>query len=102
MSMRCCTMRRQPTTNTSSCLKWWNKMCMACEEMQLFYAYLDAVEEAKRKAQPWECEVTVFPPADAPAAEASAASVAQPANVAKPVKKPAMRPASGFSCDEPE
>ena len=37
-------------------------MCMACEEMQLFYAYLDAVEEAKRKAQPWECEVTVIPP----------------------------------------
>ena len=36
-------------------------MCMACEEMQLFYAYLDAVEEAKRKAQPWECEVTVIP-----------------------------------------
>jgi len=35
-------------------------MCMACEEMQLFYAYLDAVEEAKRKAQPWQCEVTVF------------------------------------------
>ena len=30
-------------------------MCMACEEMQLFYAYLDSVEEAKRKAQPWEC-----------------------------------------------
>ena len=28
-------------------------MCMACEEMQLFYAYLDQVEEAKRKAQPW-------------------------------------------------
>ena len=37
-------------------------MCMACEEMDLFYAYLDAVEEAKRKAQPWECEVTVIPP----------------------------------------
>jgi hypothetical protein len=34
---------------------------MACEEMQLFYAYLDAVEEAKRKAQPWQCEVTVIP-----------------------------------------
>ena len=39
-------------------------MCMACEEMQLFYAYLDAVEEAKRKAQPWECEVTVIPQGD--------------------------------------
>ena len=25
-------------------------MCMACEEMQLFYAYLDAVEEAKEHA----------------------------------------------------
>ena len=39
-------------------------MCMACEEMQLYYAYLDAVEEAKRKAQPWECEVTVIPQND--------------------------------------
>ena len=39
----------------------------ACEEMQLFYAYLDAVEEAKRKAQPWECEVTVIPQGDADA-----------------------------------
>ena len=39
-------------------------MCMACEEMQLFYAYLDAVEEAKRKAQPWQCEVTVIPQDD--------------------------------------
>ena len=26
--------------------------------------YLDAVEEAKRKAQPWQCEVTVIPQAD--------------------------------------
>ena len=41
-------------------------MCQACEEMQLFYAYLDAVEEAKRKAQPWECEVTVIPQGDEP------------------------------------
>ena len=39
---------------------------MACEEMDLFYAYLDAVEEAKRKAQPWECEVTVIPQGDEP------------------------------------
>ena len=39
-------------------------MCQACEEMDLFYAYLDAVEEAKRKAQPWECEVTVIPQGD--------------------------------------
>ena len=36
--------------------------------MQLFYAYLDAVEEAKRKAQPWECEVTVIPQGDEAAA----------------------------------
>jgi hypothetical protein len=40
---------------------------MACEEMQLFYAYLDSVEEAKRKAQPWQCEVTVIPQPDEPA-----------------------------------
>ena len=73
-------------------------MCMACEEMQLFYAYLDAVEEAKRKAQPWECEVTVFPQGDAPAAETATAKAAPPATVAKPAK----RPTSQFSCDEPE
>ena len=49
-------------------------MCQACEEMDLFYAYLDAVEQAKRKAQPWECEVTLFPQGDeAPAAAAPAA-----------------------------
>lgn len=66
-------------------------MCMACEEMQLFYAYLDAVEEAKRKAQPWECEVTLIPQG-----EAAAAAPAQPA-------KAADKPASpGFSCDETE
>ena len=65
-------------------------MCMACEEMQLFYAYLDAVEEAKRKAQPWECEVTVIPQGDD--------AVTPPAAAAKPAK--AVK--SGFSCDEPE
>jgi hypothetical protein len=62
-------------------------MCMACEEMQLYYAYLDAVDEAKRKAQPWECEVTVIPQ-DGEAAPAVNAA-----------KKPAA--ASGFSCDDP-
>ena len=70
-------------------------MCMACEEMQLFYAYLDAVEEAKRKAQPWECEVTLIPQGDEPAA-APAAKAEQPAKAAN---KPAN---SGFSCDETE
>jgi hypothetical protein len=64
---------------------------MACEEMQLFYAYLDAVEEAKRKAQPWQCEVTIFPEEGGavtlPAAETTAASTTNTA---------------GFSCDEPE
>jgi hypothetical protein len=73
-------------------------MCMACEEMQLFYAYLDAVEEAKRKAQPWECEVTVFPQGDAPGADTATAKAAPPDTVAKPTK----RPTSQFSCDEPE
>ena len=64
---------------------------MACEEMQLFYAYLDSVEEAKRKAQPWQCEVTVIPQdgaADAPTQTSAA-----------PASKTA---AAGFSCDEPE
>ncbi len=58
-------------------------MCMACQEMELYYAYLDAIEEAKRKAQPWQCEVTLIPADDK-------ASV--PASKAKP----------GFVCDDPE
>jgi len=66
-------------------------MCMACEEMQLYYAYLDAIEEEKRKAQPWQCEVTVMAPADEPAA-------AKPAVAAAP--SPAAKP--GFACDDPE
>ena len=70
-------------------------MCMACEEMQLFYAYLDAVEEAKRKAQPWECEVTIIPQGD----EAVAAPAAQAAQPAKAANNPAN---SGFACDETE
>jgi hypothetical protein len=57
-------------------------MCMACEEMQLFYAYLDQVEEAKRRAQPWECEVTIFPENGEPAV----------------VTAPAT--AGGFACDD--
>jgi hypothetical protein len=60
--------------------------------MDLFYAYLDAVEEAKRKAQPWECEVTLIPQGD----EVSAAAV--PAASAKSPRDTK----SGFSCDEPE
>jgi hypothetical protein len=68
---------------------------MACEEMQLFYAYLDAVEEAKRKAQPWECEVTIIPQGD----EAGAAPATQAAQATKAASKPAN---SGFSCDETE
>ncbi len=36
-------------------------MCLACQEMELYYAYLDALEEEKRKAQPWQCEVTLIP-----------------------------------------
>ena len=68
-------------------------MCMACEEMDLFYAYLDAVEEAKRKAQPWQCQVTVIPQGDEPAPPAKAA----------PVQAASVEAAkSGFSCDEPE
>ena len=64
-------------------------MCMACEEMQLYYAYLDAVEEEKRKAQPWECQVTVIRDdagAPAPAAAPKSAAGARP----------------GFVCDDPE
>ena len=75
-------------------------MCMACEEMQLFYAYLDAVEEAKKKAQPWECQVTVFPQAQELAGEAPAAEA--PAEVAASPAKAAKRKKSDFSCDTPE
>jgi hypothetical protein len=64
---------------------------MACEEMQLYYAYLDAAEEAKRKAQPWECEVTIIPPNGEPGVAAVPAALAPPAETK-----------SGFSCDEPE
>ena len=64
-------------------------MCQACEEMQLFYAYLDAIEEAKRKAQPWECQVTVIPQEG----EAAVPSVE--------TKQP-VATKSGFACDEPE
>ena len=61
-------------------------MCIACEEMDFYYRYLDAIEEAKRRAQPWQCEVTVFPQAD---------DAAKPA----PATKPAASP---FKCDGPE
>ena len=64
-------------------------MCMACEEMDIYYRYLDAIEEAKRRAQPWQCEVTVFPQGD----EAKRAANAKPA---------APQAASPFKCDEPE
>jgi hypothetical protein len=63
-------------------------MCMACEEMDLFYRYLDAIEEAKRRAQPWQCEVTVFP-------QNGEAGPAPRKAVAKP-------DASAFKCDDPE
>ena len=62
-------------------------MCMACEEMDLYFRYLDAIEEAKRRAQPWQCEVTVLPQGED----------------ASPTVKPA--PAQGqsqFKCDGTE
>ena len=60
----CCATRRRREDNYFLVPKVVNRCAMACEEMELFYAYLDAVEEAKRKAQPWECEVTVIPQGD--------------------------------------
>jgi len=65
-------------------------MCMACEEMQLFYAYLDAVEEEKRKSQPWQCEVTIIAPVDEQAEEKPVAAT------------PASQATSRFACDNPE
>jgi hypothetical protein len=67
-------------------------MCMACQEMELYYAYLDAIEEEKRKAQPWQCEVTIIAPADEPEAPAPQPATARPGLRAKP----------GFACDETE
>ena len=62
-------------------------MCMACEDMEIYYRYLDTVEDRKRiLAQPWECEVTLFP------RDGDKASVAAPSDAAK----------SAFVCDEAE
>ena len=63
-------------------------MCMACDEMDLFYRYLEAYEEEKRRNQPWQCEVTVLPQDGAPAVPRAAAA---PQQAASPVK-----------CDEAE
>jgi hypothetical protein len=63
---------------------------MACQEMELYYAYLDAVEEEKRKAQPWQCEVTLIPEGDKAAAQTASAA------------KPALGTKPGFVCDDPE
>ena len=66
-------------------------MCMACEEMDMFYAYLDQVEQAKRMAQPWECQVTLI--GDDGVAKPAPVAATTGANLgAKP----------GFVCDEPE
>jgi len=67
-------------------------MCMACEEMQLFYAYLDEIEEQKLRAQPWLCEVTVIPQ-DGEAGAAQDMPAAASGTTA---------PKSGFICDDPE
>lgn len=65
-------------------------MCMACQEMELYFAYLDALEEEKRKAQPWQCEVTVI----TPAGDGAAGTKSEP--------KPARRGKQSFVCDDPE
>jgi hypothetical protein len=62
-------------------------MCQACEEMDLYEAYMQQVEESRRMAQPWMCEVTLFPTDDA------APVAATPA---------AAEPKSRFVCDGPE
>ncbi len=65
-------------------------MCEACLEMELYFAYLEDLEEKKKAeqtaAQPWQCEVTIIP---------------QPDDVAAPAQAPA-RKNSRFVCDEPE
>jgi hypothetical protein len=79
---------------------------MACQEMDLYYAYLDALEAEKRKAQPWQCEVTIIPQpnqADAPATAAQAETLAPepPAPIAAGRRQPRAKPSS-FACDDPE
>jgi hypothetical protein len=76
---------------------------MACQEMELYYAYLDAVEEAKRKAQPWQCEVTLIP-ADGEADSKSVTKARSKAakSAVKSAAKSASGSASGFVCDDPE
>ena len=75
---------------------------MACEEMQLYYAYLDAVEEEKRKSQPWQCEVTVIAPADEPIAAKPVAAKPVAAKPATAAARRASTAKTGFACDDPE
>ena len=78
-------------------------MCMACEEMQLYYAYLDAVEEAKRKAQPWQCEVTVIAQGDeAAATKPSKSAKPSKSNSSKSNSSKSMAAKPGFACDNPK
>ena len=67
-------------------------MCEACFEMELYFAYLNEVEERKKAEQsaemPWQCEVTVFAQAEAATAPAVSAAPAQGK--------------SRFVCDEPK
>ena len=69
-------------------------MCQACMEMELYFAYLDEVAEAKRTAQQtashWQREVTVLPQ------EGEATMLAPAAPDALTPTKPR------FSCDTPE
>jgi hypothetical protein len=85
-------------------------MCMACQEMEIYYAYLDAVEAEKRMAQPWQCEVILFPAEDE-TPQPAAKSEAEP--LPDFIKSPPVRPARGkrgkakakpsaFACDTPE
>ena len=79
-------------------------MCMACEEMELFYAYLDEVEAGRAKAEPWLAEALGFDPAQ-PAADPSAADAAPSSptsgdSTKSRPGKPGLKP--GFSCDDPE
>ena len=64
---------------------------MACEEMALFYAYLDAVEEAKRKA-------SLGVRGDVDPAGRWRAGCGRPGGE----RKARAATSSGFSCDEPE
>ncbi|MBM3529610.1 MAG: hypothetical protein FJX62_16100 [Alphaproteobacteria bacterium] len=85
-------------------------MCMACQEMEIYYQYLDALEAEKRMAQPWQCEVILFP-ADDEQPQTAAKSETEalpdfiksaPVRAARGKRAKAKAKPAAFACDTPE